>query len=379
MRLPIAIYGLALILLIASRTHHYGFAGLLSGAYILGGAVGTPIGARLVDRHGQRRVMLPLTAIHLAAVVVLVVLAESRAPNWTLLLAAFVAGVCYLPVGSLVRARWSYVLAGQPELAAAYSFESTADEVIFVVGPLVATVLATEVDPVLAVVVAGALVAVGAVLLARLRATEPPPHPAGHPRQRSTLRERGMVLVTLLCVAMGAIFASAEVTMVAFCGQRGDQSFSGAVLACFALGSAVSGLWYGGRTWRRSLLARFRIQVVILALLPWVFLAAVDVGVLACCAFVAGLGVAPTLIATFGLIAQIVDESALTEGLSWLSSGVNIGYGVAAAIVGRIADVDGARSAFGVTIAAATVLGLLAVRIHAVLKPATQRAATASA
>ena len=57
---------------------------------------------------------------------------------------------------------------------------------------------------------------------------------------------------------MGAIFASAEVTMVAFCGQHGEQSLTGPVLACLALGSAVAGLWYGGRTWRRSLLDRFR-------------------------------------------------------------------------------------------------------------------------
>ena len=44
MRLPIAMYPLGLILLISTRTHHYGFAGVLSGVFILGGAAGNPLG-----------------------------------------------------------------------------------------------------------------------------------------------------------------------------------------------------------------------------------------------------------------------------------------------------------------------------------------------
>jgi predicted MFS family arabinose efflux permease len=368
MRMPIAIYGLALILLISTRTHHYGFAGLLGGAYIIGGAAGNPFGARLVDRHGQGRVLLPLTAVHVAAVIVLVVLTRVHVPDWTYLLPTFVIGFCYLPVGSLVRARWSYALAGRPELATAYSFESIADEVIFVVGPLIATVIATQIDPVLGVILAGTLVAVGSLLLARLTATEPPRHPAGSPARRSVLHQRGMVMVTLASVAMGAIFASAEVTMIAFCGQHGDQALSGAVIACFAFGSGISGLWYGGRTWARPLLARFRLQALIMAVLPWLLFASTRVGVLAACAFVVGFGIAPTLITTFALISRIVDDSALTEGLSWLSTGINVGYGIAAAAVGRIADTEGARAGFGVTVGAATALGLIAVRLHALLR-----------
>jgi MFS family permease len=368
MRMPIAIYGLALILLISTQTHHYGFAGVLAGAYIIGGAAGNPFGARLVDRHGQTRVVLPLTALHVGAVIVLVVLASAHTPDWTLLFPAVAVGFCYLPVGSLVRARWSYALADRPELATAYSFESTVDEVIFVVGPLIATVIATQVSAVLAVGLAGGLVAAGALLLARLRSTEPPAHPVGTPRRRSVLHERGMVLVTCVAIAMGAIFASAEVTMIAFCGQRGDQAVSGAVIASFALGSGISGLWYGARTWRRPLLARFRIQALIMAVLPWAFLAAVNVGILAACTFVVGFAIAPTLITTFALTSRIVADSALTEGLSWLSTGINVGYGVAAAAVGRIDDVYGARAGFGVTIGAATILGLLALRVHAMLR-----------
>ena len=130
MRLPIAIYPLGLILLISTRTHHYGFAGVLSGAFILGGAAGNPFGARLVDRYGQGRVLLPMTAGHVVAAAVWSCWPSARAGLDPARARRSSIGFCYLPVGSLVRARWSLRLGRAPgadsALPTAYSFESTA-------------------------------------------------------------------------------------------------------------------------------------------------------------------------------------------------------------------------------------------------------------
>jgi predicted MFS family arabinose efflux permease len=371
MRLPQAAYPLALILLISTRTHHYGFAGVLSGVFVFGGAAGNPFGGRLVDRYSQRRVIVPLTAIHVAAAAVLIALARAHAPDWSLLPLAFVMGFCYLPVGSLVRARWSKALDGPGDataLASAYSFESIVDEIIYIVGPLYASVIATQVDPLLVFVISGVLVGTGAVLLARLRSTQPAPYPVGAPRRRSAIHERGVVLMCVIAAAMGAIFASAEVAMVAFCGNHHAQSWTGLVLAAMAAGSAVSGLWYGSRTWRRSLLDRFRIQAIAFGVLPWVFLAASNVGSLAACAFITGFAVAPALITMFSVVSELVPSTALTEGLAIVLTGLNIGYGLAAAVAGRVSDAWGTRAAFGVTIAAATALAGLATVLHARLR-----------
>jgi MFS family permease len=117
MRLPIAIYPLGLVLLVSLRTGHYGFAGLLGGSYVAANGVGNPVLARLVDRVGQRRVLAPAGTVHVAAVSVVCLLAGLSMPDWTLLLPTAVAGFAYLPVGSLVRARWSYVLQVVPSSA----------------------------------------------------------------------------------------------------------------------------------------------------------------------------------------------------------------------------------------------------------------------
>src|SRR6476646_4700180 len=149
MRMPIAMFPIGLVLIISARTGHYGFAGILSGAYILGAVPGNPLLARVVDRFGQHRVLIPATITTLIASIALAVLLTADAPDWVLVVPAFVAGFSYLSVGSLVRARWSLVLAGRPELSTAYSLESVLDELIFVIGPLIATLIATHADPVI--------------------------------------------------------------------------------------------------------------------------------------------------------------------------------------------------------------------------------------
>lgn len=364
MRMPIAIYPLGIVLIISARDGRYGFAGVLSACYVFGNAVGNPVLSALVDRYGQRRLILPCGAVHAAAVVLLAVLLRTGAPNWLLVLPTVAFGFTYLSVGSLVRARWSYLLDGRPELATAMSLESVLDELIFVVGPLIATVLATQTDPVLVLYLGVALVAGGSLWLASLHATEPVPHPRDESGHVSALRSRGMIVLTLATVGMGAVFASAEVSMVAYCGQHGQRSFSGVVLAAIAAGSASAGLVYGAFQWRSDVLSRFRIQAAVFAVLPVVLLAAVNVPVLAVCGFVLGIGIAPTLITAFGLVQQIVPARSLTEGLSWVSTGLNVGYGAGAALVGGIADKHGARNAFLVVIAASLTVGILGVLLR---------------
>ncbi len=360
MRMPLAMYALGIVLVISAREGKYGFAGLLSACYVFGNAVGTPVLSVLVDRMGQRRLIVPLGVLHAGSGIAFAVMLKTGTPDWTLVPPAMVFGFSYLPVGSLVRARWSNLLDGRPELATALSVESVLDEIIFVLGPLIATLLATRSDPVFVLYLGIALVSSGGLWLASLRATEPPVHPrdAGVPHV-SALRARGMAVLTLSSVAMGAVFASAEVSMVAFCGQHGKRGLSGLVLAAIAIGSATSGFVYGAVDWRSAVLRRFRLQSVLFALLPCVLLVATGVPVLAVCAFVLGLGIAPALITMFGLVQQVVPARSLTEGLSWIGTGLNIGYGAGAAMVGGIADHHGARAAFLVVVGSSLPVGVL--------------------
>jgi MFS family permease len=365
MRMPLAMYALGIVLVISAREGKYGFAGVLSACYVFGNAVGAQVLSVLVDRFGQRRLILPAGVVHAGSGVLFAIMLKTGVPDWLLVPPALAFGFSYLAVGSLVRARWSNLLDGKPELSTALSVESVLDEVIFVVGPLIATVLATQLDPVLVIYLGVGCVSVGSLWLASLRDTEPAAHPGDETGHVSALRAHGMVVLTLASVGMGALFASAEVSMVAYCGQHGHRPWSGLVLAAMAAGSGVSGFVYGAIGWRADVLNRFRMQSVVFAVLPCVLFAATGVASLALCAFGLGLGIAPALITMFGLVQQIVAVRSLTEGLSWIGTGLNVGYGTGAAVVGGIADHHGARAAFVVVVACSASVGVFGVLLRA--------------
>jgi MFS family permease len=369
MRLPIAMYPLGLVLLVALRTGRYGAGGVLTGVYILGVAVGLPILARLADRRGQRYALGWPTVVHVVACAVLVVMVEAGAGPYALAPAAFAMGFFFLSVDSLIRARWSYVLAGRPELGTAYSLESTLDEVVFVLGPLLASVVAIQIGAVWVVVLGAVFVATGAVWLRAQSATEPPVRVASDGQYPSALGYPGMLVLTLAMAGMGGIFGGVEVVMAAFVGQHGARSKTGLVLAMFALGSGVAGLLYGARHWRAPMLSRYWGQSLLFAALIPLLLAADTVAQLAVIAFIVGLGIAPSLITGFGLVQTLVPIATLTEGLAWLVTGLNVGYGAVAALVGGVADRHGAHDAFWVPIGAGLFVALAATALALRLRP----------
>ncbi|HTZ44213.1 MAG TPA: MFS transporter [Jatrophihabitans sp.] len=366
-RFALAIYPIGLVLIVSARTHAYGYAGVVSGAYVLGSAVGGPTAGLLVDRFGQHAMLLRYAALHLAMAACFAALIEVRAPLWTLLPPAALMGASFLNVGALIRARWSHVWADQPApRATAYSVESAVDELVFVLGPLVATLLATHLPAVVTLAVAVAVIVFGSLWLAGQRRTEPPVRARGHgERHEFALRSRGMLLITWVMVFMGAVFGSAEVVMVAFCGQHGQRASSGWVVACFALGSMVAGIGYGARHWQAPLLHRFVGSALAFGVLPLLYLLAGSVTQLAVCTFFVGLGIAPTLIGGFGLVDAIVPARSLTEGLTWIGTGLSVGYGAGAALVGGIADRHGAHLAFLVPICCSLLAASCAVALGA--------------
>ena len=62
--------------------------------------------------------------------------------------------------------------------------------------------------------------------------------------------------------------------------------------------------------------------------------------------FVSGLTIAPTLIASVAVVEAAVPRTRLTEALGWTSMGVAAGVAAGAAALGRLIDLDGARSGF---------------------------------
>ncbi|KDN83923.1 hypothetical protein KCH_45720 [Kitasatospora cheerisanensis KCTC 2395] len=87
-RLPYAMLGLGIVLLVRDTTGSYGLAGGVAAVAAVAQALIGPQTGRLADRHGQAAVLVPAVLVHAAAVAALIALAHGGAPDWTLFLAA---------------------------------------------------------------------------------------------------------------------------------------------------------------------------------------------------------------------------------------------------------------------------------------------------
>ena len=297
-----------------------------------------------------------------SAMVALVVTVQADWPLWSTYAAAAVAGATLPPIDACVRTRWAHVLDRPDEVETAYAFEAVVDESVFIVGPILVTLLATLVDPVAgiaATVVAGVG---GSLAFAAQRGTEPPAHPvdrAAGPRVPLPWRTLGPL--TVVCVALGLMFGAAEVITVAFADEHGSKSASGLLLALWALGSLLAGAITGAVTFRRGLTQRVRWGALglVVAMAP---LALVDSRVvMAALMLVGGFAIAPTLIATTAMIEQVTPAARLTEGMALLQTGLVAGVAPGAAVAGIVVDHAGASPAYLVPLGAA-VLAAVAAR-----------------
>ena len=173
-RMPMSMYGLGTVLLISAVTGRYGLAGSVSAAGSLGFAVCAPQLGRLVDRLGQHRVLVPVGVAFGLSVAGLSAAVALRWPDWTLFAFGIAGGATMPQTGPMARARWSALLAGSPRLHTAFSVESVADELCFVIGPAAVTVLATQLYPAAGVGTAALCAVAGSLWFASQRSTEPP-------------------------------------------------------------------------------------------------------------------------------------------------------------------------------------------------------------
>jgi hypothetical protein len=303
------------------------------------------------------------------ATAMLIAAVELRLPTWAFFPPGAVAGAAMPSLGAMVRARWSVLLSGTPGLHAAFSFESVADEVCFVVGPAAVTLLATEVYPAAGIGIAALLCLAGTLWFAAQRGTEPAvigptpstaAHPvqgaarAGLPRERRAGRRGGrrgsaapaLVVLVPVYILLGSMFVSVDLSTVAFAQHFGHKPLAGLILGTYAFGSLTGGLWYGSRQWRSPMENRFALTLTLTVLGVATFWAQPDLLTLTCGLYLCGLTIAPTLIGGFSLLEAQAPPRRRTEAMSWLSSGIAVGVAFGASVVGFIIDSDGPRAGY---------------------------------
>lgn len=391
-RAPMSMVGIGTVLMISALYGSYGLAGRVSAAHVLVAASSNPILARLIDRYGQARTMRPMLAIGASGLVGLIVAGLVRAPEWALYVTAMFAGLSTGPTGAMVRSRWNHALPDPRDLHTAYSLESVLDELLFIIGPALTTVLATSVAPTAGLVLPLFAAAIGGYWFLSQRATEPPsthatrgpaahsaPAPDASGRRTSVLRSGGMKALAVIFVATGALFGATDVSTVAFTEEHGNKGATGIVLGVFALGSFLAGLLYGSRHWAAPLWRRFVIGILALAAGVSAFLFVTTIPVLGAVMFVVGFTIAPTLITGNQLVQRLVPKHRLTEGFAWVGTALGLGVAAGAALAGGAIDRIGSHGGFLVVMGSAACAAVAAIGSAGALRARRVRSAAGRA
>ncbi|WNM24621.1 MFS transporter [Demequina capsici] len=380
-RLQIGMTSLATFLLVQIEYGSYATAGLVVGVLSIGAAIINPQISRLVDEHGQSRVLRFGFGIAVLARLVFVAAALMHAPTWALLLILpfFAAAGAQ---STLTRARWTHIVPDRHALNSAFSLESSMEEVLFIAGPALSTILATQVASWLPSIVAAVSLLVGGYYFLSLRDTEPPARrgdagtspltsvpvidgslprvgleaqPRRVRRYRRPLRGHllvttpALILTSVIFATQGALFASADASTVAFSEELGQKQWSGTVLAIFALGSLIGGLLYGSRVWSRTLASRLLWGVTASGIGALTFHLAGNLAWLAVLMFVTGLAIAPTMAVGDGVVHALVPRTRVTEGMAWTRVGLDMGVAFGAWATGLAIDSIGSHGGFMVT------------------------------
>ncbi|MEW2545412.1 MFS transporter [Streptomyces sp. NPDC047002] len=371
-RMPLSMTGIGVVTMVSQLTGRYRLAGALSATMAMSVALLGPQVSRLADRHGQRRTLRPAALLSAVALAGLLVCAAGRAPDWTLFLFAACTG-CVPSVGAMVRARWAALhRGGGRRLHAAYSWESMVDELCFVVGPIISIGLSTSWFPEAGPLVAGVFLLAGVAWLCAQRSTEPSVHPPAEHGGRSALRSAGLQVLVATFVATGAVFGAVDVVTVAYADELGHKGSASLVLAVYALGSCLAGALFGLVRLSGPVARRWLVGVLAMAVSMIPLQLAGSLPLLAAALFVAGLAVAPTMVSTMGLVEAHVPRSALTEGMTWTSTGLAVGVALGSSAAGWVVDAAGARAGYAVPGAAGAVAAVVALLGHRRLtRPAT--------
>ncbi|WP_167203748.1 MFS transporter [Kribbella shirazensis] len=353
-RLPVLATMVPLAFLAKDASGNFGWAGVVAGAYSVGTAVASVVWSRMADRRGARKVVIG-TGMAWAAMMAVVALLPY---SWyrALPLAAALAGVFVAPVTSALRANWPRLVHGS-RLRAVYSLDATAQELLFVIGPMSGAVIVSFASP-RAGLLACAVTAAASIWWFGMN-QQPGTFHDGNAEPRPTAREllfhphRTALLFAWACLVMG--FAAMSLGMVAVADHHGNRLIAGVLEMVAAIGSVTGGVVNGALPGRRNSYVWRRMLGLTVLVVGCVFVTS-SVVALAIMMFAAGCLIAPTIAAVYERIGELTPRSAHTEIFGWTQSGGMVGAAVGSAVAGAVVEAFGVRYAWVLT----AVLGVLA-------------------
>lgn len=368
-RLGAGVEGLAFLVFFELETGSFVVAGLAIGAFTITSGALAPVRGRLVDLHGAAALAGFTLAFAATNAAVLIIAAAGGASDLVWVLLSGLAGVVVPPFSGWTRAALAVRLGGR-EVELAFSIDGVLEEISFVAGPLVAGGLVALGSPEAAISLAAALSLFGGIaLIARpaLRAWRPARRERSRPEVARAPLNRPLLIAIGSLAGVGAALGLTEVAITAFSEERGNTGSAGIVLAVLSLAGIAGALLLGSRESRMAIATRHALLIAWLAgglaLLP---LAGSEVA-LAVLAIVPGLALTPIFVTNALLVGRLAAGDPSAAAFSGVTTAVNGGFGLGAAVAGVVVEGPGIDAAF--LLAALSALAGLAIASAPSLRP----------
>lgn len=313
---------------------NYTSAGIILAAESVGQAVSGPLTSRLMGRLGMRPV-LTLTTVVCAGL--LLTIAVTQLPLPVVAVLALLMGLTTPPVTPAVRTIYPKLVPSR-QVTALFSLDASAQEIIWIVGPVVAVFVSTQFSTVWGLLVAAGFMIGGGLWFVLSPEVGRVRIPRSRRRLGAVLTRPTVIVSTVAGFFFVASFAAVEAGIVAAFGHEGVES--GVLLAIFSAGSIVGGLLIGHRDVRpwsltlRSLIVTAGTALCLVSLNP------IWLGVML---FLGGLGVAPMLASLYTIVSSTVKFSETAEAYGWVGTGQLVGVAIGSAIAGIAIDTFGAH------------------------------------
>ncbi|MEE6165230.1 MULTISPECIES: MFS transporter [unclassified Mycolicibacterium] len=346
-RLPLGMLNLAILLHVQAISGSYAQAGVVVAGVSVGEAVAMPITARIAGRA----MVATLVVAALANGAAMLALAFAGGSAALLIVLGLLIGATVPPLMPVVRALYPQLVA-RDAVRVLFALDTTAQELIWVIGPVAATFLASTLSTAIPLVVSAGVTVVGTgwfLLSAKHLRLPATPRSAGFGR---VMANRTVILAMVASLTMVASYMALEVGIVALLGRTGVMA--GLAIAVASVGSVIGGLAFGHR---RFGLAGLVAALATVALGTAVFGVIDNLALQFCALFVSGLGFAPAMSALYIMVSAEIADHAATEAFGWLNSAALVGGAGGTAIAGVAADAHGAA---GPTVVA-VILALVAV------------------
>lgn len=371
-RLHMPAMPIALTFLVAGWTGSYAIAGTVVAALTVGGAIAGPVRGRMADRKAASRVLLVAGSCYAAGLAVLAAL-----PAWAWpasLVVAFLTGLCMPPVPQIARSTWPRIASGAVRQTL-YTAEATLQELLFIVGPILAAATVAVVDARAATALSAAVALVGsagfatAVRRAGLDLPARAPEAAagsGLGGRGALLAGRGLVAVAAVHLTLIAALGAVDLVIVAWSRNVGQPAMAGVLAAVWAFGSLLGGAV--ASTFTRP--PRFRLRV----LCTWLGISAAipvlppvldpsSVWLIGAVLFVGGAAIAPTIAAAMAKVSGLAPVTRRGEAFGWLSTAATAGIALSSPITGFVLDRYGPAAGVGAAAALSATAVLLSLSV----------------